>query len=381
MSKDYSPLLVRSISDVRKGDWSPLEDPQSPFADWEFLRSLEDGGCVGGATGWTPLYLTLWDGDALVGATFLYEKTNSYGEYIFDWSWAEAALRAGIRYYPKLASAIPFTPASCRKFLIHQDRREEEEAIVAALLSRLRDLQGHFSSTHYYFTSAQENRYLREEAFLIRHSFQYHWENRGYARFKDFLHAFKSRKAKQVRKERGWVANLRISTSTGDELSAQAGADFFPFYLSTIEAKGAIPYLTREFFSLIFERLRHRILLIKAFDGEALVAQALYFYKGEKLFGRYWGSTREVEFLHFELCYYQGIEFAIKHGLSVFEAGAQGEHKIARGFLPTLTFSAHDFTSPGLKSAVAQFVEREKASIAETFKYLEEYSPFKSPTE
>lgn len=366
--------IIYSINEIGRTNWRPLEDPHSPFADFEYLSSLEDSKSVGGRSGWSPIYVTQWTEDVLVGAVVLYAKTNSYGEYIFDWSWANAAIRAQIPYYPKLLSAIPFTPVSCRKFLTHPDFKAEE--ISASLLKTCVDLRitNQLASLNFLFTSPEENVLLGSKDFLIRESFQYHWKNQNFESFEDFLKLFKTKKAKQVRKERSPMQALAITQSTGDELTEEDGIRFYQFYLSTIEDKGSMAYLTEDFFRLIFSRMRDRILLIKAGD----YAQALFFYKGNKLFGRYWGATKQVEFLHFELCYYQGIEFAIKKRLNIFEAGAQGEHKIARGFIPTRTYSAHDFDNPGLKDAVERFIQEERANIDETFVYFADHLPYAS---
>jgi predicted N-acyltransferase len=369
--------IIYSINEIGQTQWRPIEDPTSPFADFEYLSSLEESKSVGGRSGWAPIYVTHWTQDTLTGAIILFAKTNSYGEYIFDWSWANAAIRAQIPYYPKLLSAIPFTPVSCKKFLTHPEFNEAE--ISTSLLQTSIDLRAsnNLASLNFLFTSSKENALLEKNNFLIRESFQYHWKNQGFENFEHFLKSFKTKKAKQVRKERAPMQALEITQLTGDQIKEQDGINFYQYYLSTIEDKGSMAYLTEDFFRLIFTRMRDRILLIKAGD----YAQALFFFKGDKLFGRYWGATKQVEFLHFELCYYQGIDFAIKNKLKVFEAGAQGEHKIARGFIPTRTYSAHDFDHPGLKDAVAHFIKEEQASIQATFAYFDDHLPYASVPE
>ncbi|HXH29970.1 MAG TPA: GNAT family N-acetyltransferase [Bacteriovoracaceae bacterium] len=384
MSHRYSLIIHHSITEVSESDWSALEDPQSPFCDWQFLRGLEASKSVGEATGWIPIYLTCWEEKILTGALFLYLKTNSYGEYIFDWSWADAARRAGIPYYPKLVSAVPFTPASCKKLLVSRDvtnpekSREVKDLLVSTVRSLSKKLNAH--SSHFLFISGEENALLEENGYLLRQSFQYHWKNKGYKNFEDFLGDLKSRKAKQIRKEREKIKAVEIESLTGSTLSAIHAAEFYQFYLSTIDGKNAIPYLSQDFFMRIFQTMNENILLLRAHKDGECIAAALYFFKGSHLYGRYWGSKNGMEFLHFEMCYYQGIDFAIKNNFQVFEAGAQGEHKIARGFLPTLTYSAHELEHPGLRAAIKEFVKQEQASIEETFKALEESNPYKSLT-
>lgn len=379
--EDHRLVSYSTLSEIDPLKWKQIEDPHSPFADWDFLYALEEAQCVGPGTGWTPLYLTLWKGDVLRAASFLYVKENSYGEYIFDWSWADASMKAGIPYYPKLTSAIPFTPASCHKFLLDPNCTESEKQILRTLLLKeATHIQERFSlsSQHYLFIAEEEKITFSNEGFLIRESFQYHWKNHDYQKFEDFLNDLKSRKTKQIKKERAAVSHLETKIITGSELSAALAFEFYEYYLTTIEDKKAIPYLTLGFFQLIFGRMKDRIILVTATLENKCRAQALFFSKGDNLYGRYWGANTEIPNLHFELCYYQGIDLAISLKKKVFEAGAQGEHKIARGFSPTLTFSAHNFAHSGLKSAVKRFIEEEKGSIKETFQYLNEFLPFKN---
>lgn len=342
-----------------------LEDPHSPFQDYEFHTALEDSNVIGDKTGWRPIYLTIRTSE-LVAAAVVYVKYHSYGEYIFDWSWAQAAEQAGLNYYPKLLMAAPFTPASSRK-LLYLDN-QWREVLVDELLKLWRSMN--VSSFHSLFLNRSEVQAFAGKL-LERHSFQYHFVNRGYKDFADYLTNLRTKKAKTLRKERAALSDMKIDQLTGTKLTGHDGESFYPLYMSTIQDKNAIAYLNAEFFKIIFERMKDRILLVRT---EA--AEALYFYKGQILYGRYWGSRAEREFLHFELCYYQGIDFTLKNKFKVFEAGAQGEHKISRGFEPTVILSAHGMSHPGLHDAVEKFLLQEKNIVARTCDELSQLLPF-----
>lgn len=374
--------IYHALSELQASQWRELEDENSPFNDYEFLSALEKSGCWGEKRGQRPFILTLQnESSQIVAALITYLKGHSYGEYIFDWSWAQACEQANLPYYPKLISYTPFTPASSAKFLLAKslsaaDRRE----CVKELLKQVRELSSQLgaSSEHFLFTNLNENQELERAGYEIRHSFQYHWHNQCFDQFDDFLKSLKPRKAKQIRKERRGVANLNIRHRSARELSSSDAQVFYQLYLNTVGDKGAIAYLNLEFFELIFTTMLDRVFIIEALDGPEVVAQSLFFTKGDSLFGRYWGPKREVAFLHFELCYYQGIEFAIANKLKRFEAGAQGEHKIPRGFIPTLTYSAHNIHHPGLRMAVGKFIEEEKGAIAQTIQQLQSLSPYQA---
>jgi predicted N-acyltransferase len=403
---DHRLRRYHSFSEIAATKWRKLEDPQSPFADWEFLLSLEEAHCVGAGTGWNPIYLTLWSGvDQLVAAVVCYVKEHSYGEYIFDWEWAKAAQRASIPYYPKLLVAVPFTPSSCNKLLIDCDIEDEEErdflrtTLIAECQKLQKDLQ--LSSCHFLFTTESEQVRLNNQHFLLRTSFQYHWFNnldhrthlspstsstspspspsppQLYENFDHFLSSLKSRKAKQMRKERKMAEGIVVEQLIDEQVTPELGKTFYDYYLLTIDSKQAIPYLNQKFFELIFARMSDRILVVKASEEKRCLALSLFFYKGSKLYGRYWGSREYRDNLHFELCYYQGIEFAIANKMAIFEAGAQGEHKIARGFIPTLNYSAHDFQHAGLKQAIGPYLENETKAITDTIQQLNLSLPFK----
>ncbi len=360
-----------------------MESPDFPFSGYDYLRALEHSKSVGGESGWSPLYLTVVSGGALQGASYLYSKDNSYGEYIFDWEWVRAYHQHGVPYFPKLLSAVPFTPATGPKLLFAEgaDRDRVAAALIAAALGEMET--SNQSSLHYLFLSPEEIPFFEKAGFQIRHSFQYHWENQEYAGFEDFLGALKPRKRKQIEREREQLreAKLEIRALTGGELTQAHAKLFYQFYLSTISKMGAIAYLTESFFTEVFETMRDQIVLFWAEDGGEPVAGSLCYFIGNTLFGRYWGSSRDVRNLHFELCYYGPIEWAIGRGITRFEAGAQGEHKIARGFTPALTYSAHWIRHPQFREAIGRFIEAEKTAIARLFDDMEAHSPFKGASQ
>ncbi len=338
---------------------------------------MENSGSVGKNTGWTPLYLTAFSKGALQGASYLYTKEHSYGEYIFDWNWVQAYEKFQIPYFPKLLGAVPFTPATGPKFLFAAgaDRESVASALITAALLEMETLN--YSSLHYLFITPEEIPSFQKAGFQIRHSFQYHWSNPGYANFHDFLNSLKPRKRKQIARERAQLqdAELTLRTVTGDELTPDLAKLFYRFYLATITKMDALPYLSEDFFVEVFGTMREQIVLFIAEERGEAIAGSICYFKGDTLYGRYWGSSREVRNLHFELCYYQPIEWAIAKGIRRFEAGAQGEHKIARGFLPTLTYSAHWIRHPQFRDAIGRFIEEEKRAIRDLFEKLKEHSP------
>ncbi len=343
---------------------------------------MEKSGILGQERGQRPFILTLWSESMLElqAALPLYLKSHSYGEYIFDWSWANASERAGVAYYPKLVSYTPFTPSSCAKILLSKGLDENQrEDLSLELIHQALELQRHLgaSSLHFLFTSSWEQELLKRAGLLNRASFQYHWRNENYADFADFLSRLKARKSKAIRKERRALADLHFSWKSGKELTLTDAKLFYQGYLNTISAKGALAYLTEQFFGEAFTQMGENVQVAFAHSADKLLAMSLFFKSEKALFGRYWAPLISREYLHFELCYYQGIEYAIRHNLARFEAGAQGEHKIARGFLPTLIHSSHHIEHPGLERAVADFVVHEAREVEETIKYLMSASPFK----
>lgn len=369
-----------AASDSGNVDSPPQQDPNNPFISHAFLSSLEDSGAVGGRTGWTPLHLVVEGADGTVRAVApCYGKSHSLGEYVFDHGWAEAFERAGGRYYPKLQVAVPFTPATGRRLLVRPGAGAEtaRRGLVAGLRALRREIDA--SSVHVTFLPQEEWHFLAEEGFLLRTDRQFHWANEGYQTFEDFLAALSARKRKAIRRERrdALAAGITVELLTGSDLTEAHWDAFFAFYQDTGSRKWGRPYLPRAFFSLVGERMADRILLVMARRDGRYIAGALNFIGENTLYGRNWGAIEHHPFLHFELCYYQAIDFAIRHGLARVEAGAQGEHKLARGYRPTLTYSAHDIAHPGLRRAVADYLERERAAIAAEVEVLAEELPYR----
>jgi predicted N-acyltransferase len=360
--------------------WRALEPPDFPFFDFEFLRALERSGSIGGASGWSPVYLVCRDNlGGVLGALCLYLKTHSYGEYIFDWEWAHAYRQHGLPYYPKLVAAVPFTPATGPRLLVRSDA--DRATVTRTLLEAAQGLgeERRVSSSHALFLPEEELDEFVEHEFAVRHSVQFHWRNRGYGAFSDYLDAMISKRRRQVARERRQLEGVEIERLTGHELSSEHAATMYRFYLSTSDRKWGSPYLTGAFFAEVFRTMGDRILLVLARDRQTgrPIAGALNFFKGRTLFGRYWGATEERRNLHFELCYYQAIEFAIERRLALFEAGAQGEHKLARGFLPSLTYSAHAIRHPEFRRAIEDYITMEKTLIAGDMVDYAQHDPYK----
>jgi uncharacterized protein len=368
------------VGRVSEAAWREIEPPDFPFFDFAFLRALERSGSVGGASGWEPVYLLCKDGDHLLGALPLYLKTDSYGEYVFDWEWAHAYREHGLPYYPKLVAAVPFTPATGPKLLVRHDEAERA-AVTRALLDAAADLADELgvSSSHALFLPERDLAAFTEYGFAVRHSLQFHWRNRGYGSFSDYLEALTSKRRSQIRRERRQLEGLTIERLTGEALDEEHAAIMYRFYLGTYDRKWGFPYLTSTFFSEVFRTMRDRVLFVLARDEPTRrpVAGALFFFKGRSLYGRYWGAAEERRNLHFELCYYQGIEFAIERRFELFEAGAQGEHKLARGFLPTLTYSAHEIRHPGFRHVIEQYIARERELLAGTLAEYARHDPYR----
>jgi len=378
MSEGDPPIVARVAPGVAAFDaaaWDACADPYDPFLAHAFLAALEGSESVGPATGWQPVPIGIEDERGVLGACMpAYLKSHSRGEYVFDHGWAEAFERAGGAYYPKLQIAVPFTPVPGRR-LLARDMALAPRLIDAAeaLVAR----EG-LSSAHATFVAPEEVRLFERAGWLIRADLQFHWFNQGYADFDAFLATLASRKRKAIRKERaGAQAGLDIVHMSGGDISARDWDDFFAFYMDTGARKWGSPYLSRAFFSLVGESMKERLLLIVARRGGRTIAGALNFIGGDALYGRYWGAIEPVPGLHFELCYYQAIEAAIARGLSRVEAGAQGPHKLARGYQPVPTFSAHFIADPGFRKAVAQFLARERPAVAHEIGALEEMGPYK----
>jgi uncharacterized protein len=376
---------ISGIEGVEESAWRALEPPDFPFFDLEFLRALERSGSIGDGSGWSPVYLVCEDEERLLGALPLYLKADSYGEYVFDWEWAHAYREHGLRYYPKLVAAVPFTPATGPKLLVRSDLGEIERAAVnRALLQAAKELGERWdvSSSHALFLPEAELEEFVRHGFLVRHSLQFHWRNRSYGTFEDYLQALEGKRRRQVARERRQLVgeDLVVERLTGEALCNEHADTMYRFYLATYDRKWGSPYLTEEFFREVFRTMKDRLILILARVERTgrPVAGSLSFYKGKKLYGRYWGAAELRRNLHFELCYYQPIEFAIEGGLSHFEAGAQGEHKLARGFLPSTTYSAHVIRHPGFRAAIERYIEEEKEFVATAIADYSRHDPYRS---
>ena len=373
-----------AIADIGQAGWDACNARPgyglNPFTSFDFLHALEESGCVGRATGWTPRHLSVHDAAGEVaGVMPLYVKTHSQGEYVFDHAWAQAYMRAGGRYYPKLQCAAPFSPVTGPRLIAREG--PHREAVQDILLAGARTIceQAGASSLHVTFPLEAEWRRMGADGLLLRQDQQYHWVNQGYTTFDDFLAALSSGRRKTIRRERRDAqAGLDIVALSGGDLTEAHWDAFFAFYMDTGARKWGRPYLNRRFFSLIGERMADRILLVMARRERRWVAGALNLIGADTLYGRNWGALEDVPFLHFELCYYQAIEQAIARGLKRVEAGAQGEHKIARGYLPSPVYSAHWIADPALREPVARYLEQERAQVTSEMAHLEaEYSPFK----
>ena len=364
----------------REDQENALEDQYNPFISYDFLSSLELSQSVRTRGGWQPLHLLAEDSNGtLVGAVPCYAKTHSQGEYVFDHGWAEAYERAGGNYYPKLQVSVPFTPATGRRLLVRPG--PEADAVRGALADSLMDIcrRSNASSAHVTFPTQPEWDLLGRRGFLKRTHQQFHWENAGYDSFDAFLAALASRKRKTIRRERedALSAGISVHWLTGADLTESVWDAFFDFYMETGSRKWGRPYLTRPFYSMVGEKMRDRILLVMAKRNGRWIAGAINFIGSHTLFGRHWGAVEHHPFLHFELCYYQAIQYAIEHKLARVEAGAQGEHKISRGYLPTTTYSAHYIVDPGLRRAIEDFLKHERAYVAAAGAELAETAPFR----
>lgn len=380
--------IVERISDIPAGDWDACAAGAgaagNPFLSHCFLNALEESGSVSAETGWQPYHLVVEDtGGRLLGVAPLYVKSHSQGEYVFDYGWGHAYEQAGGRYYPKLQCAVPFTPVPGARLLIRDDAAEFFRApprqAIAAGLAQIGRRTG-VSSVHVTFCSREDAEALEQAGFLIRHGHQFHWQNRGYARFDDFLAALTSRRRKTIRKERQKVAEMgiRVRPLAGADIKPSHWDDFYRFYLSTYDRKWGYPYLNRDFFELLQERMADNVvLMIAELDGQN-IAGALNLRGDDALFGRNWGCDVRFKFLHFETCYYSAIAYAIEHGLKRAEAGTQGPHKLQRGYLPVQTYSAHWIENASFRRAVADYLSRERREEAAEMQAFEEASPYRN---
>jgi predicted N-acyltransferase len=376
--------VISRIDTVDPEQWNAAAGDSNPFLRHEFLAALEHSGSVGPGTGWEPQYLILThqtNGNRrLAGAIPMYRKRHSYGEYVFDWAWADAYQRAGLEYYPKLVVAAPFTPATGPRLLVAPG--EERETVATKLIQgALEHARAHgASSLHWLFTNQADTRLLEAQGLLRRTGMQFHWHNQDYRDFDDFLAGFSSAKRKKVRRERRYVreADITLERIQGRDATEQNWRTFYRFYLNTIESRGAIPYLNLEFFQEIGSTMPDQVLLLLARHQDRHVAGALFLRGTDTLFGRYWGSDGDYHSLHFETCYYDPIDYCIQQGIARFEAGAQGEHKLSRGFLPTPTWSMHWLAHPEFERAVADYLSRERVGMEHYMDDLNEHSPYRS---
>lgn len=372
--------IVDGLAGIPAAEWDACAGSENPFVSYAFLEALEASGSATAETGWLPRHLVLEDETGrLLGAVPQYLKSHSYGEYVFDHGWAAAYERAGGRYYPKLLAAVPFTPVTGPRLLLRPDAPAETAGLlISAMIEVARRLE--VSSLHVTFPTAADSERLGAAGFLLRVGRQYHWNNDGYRDFDSFLAALNARKRKQIRRERreALAGGLEIETVTGGAIEGRHWDAFFRFYRATSDRKWGLAYLTRAFFDRLSERMADRIVLILARQDRHYVAGALNLLGGDTLFGRNWGCIGNFPFLHFELCYYRAIDFAIERGLRRVEAGAQGEHKIQRGYLPQPTYSAHWIRDPGFSRAIADFLVRERQAVeAEMDELEQELSPFR----
>ena len=363
--------IASGVSGLNAFAWDRLCSGD-PFLSYAFLSALEDSGSVGPGTGWTPAPIVIEQEERLIAATPAYFKTHSQGEYVFDHAWADAWERAGGQYYPKLQVSVPFTPVPGPRLL--GSRPQQLLAAIEAVT-----VQNQISSAHITFADDSAVADAERRNWLIRHGVQYHWFNRGYSSFDDFLGAQRHSKRKSIRKERREACRgLDILALRGDEIRPSDWDSMWAFYQDTGSRKWGRPYLTRAFFDLLGERMGDSVLLFLALRDSQPIAGALNFIGSDTLYGRYWGCTEEVPFLHFELCYYRAIEWAIDHGLKSVQAGAQGEHKVVRGYEPVITRSAHFIPSPSFRRAVAEFLEAEREGVAAEAEWLRRDLPYRS---
>ena len=379
---DLSAEICSTTREISADVWNALVPstggrPDNPFLDHAFFLALEESGSATRRTGWQPQHILLKDGDKPLGLMPLFLKSHSQGEYVFDHGWADAFARAGGEYYPKLQCSVPFTPVTAPKLLVSHDDPALKRALLAA--AETFASRNGISSVHATFVPEAEVELARQAGWLVRHDTQFHWHNQGFGSFDGFLETLSSRHRKVTRRERrdALADGLTVKWLTGADLTEAVWDAFFAFYQDTGNRKWGRPYLNRTFFSLLSDAMADRVLLMFTYDGDEPIAGTLSLIGKDTLYGRYWGATRNVPFLHFELCYYQAIDYAVAHGLQTVEAGAQGEHKLARGYAPATTRSVHWIGHPGLRHAVASFLDQERASVGEEQRVLNAYTPFR----
>ena len=371
--------VVGSLREVPRDAWDALVGDGSPFVEWDWLTLLEEAGAVGGDSGWMPQHLTLWDGDRLIAGCPLYVKAHSQGEFVFDHGWATAARRAHIRYYPKLLVAVPFTPVTGERFLARPEERARATALLAGALEELCARQG-FSSAHVNFCREDDGAALTARGWLSRTGYQYHWHNRGFRTFDDYVMSLRTERRTRVRRERRELEEqgIDIETLTGDSIPEALVPIVYRLYRATVDAHPwGQRYLNRRVFELAFARWRSRLCLVLARRHDEVVAGTFNVQKAGVLYGRYWGAFEQLRHLHFNVCYYAGIEHCIARGLHRFEPGAGGEFKHLRGFDASETRSMHWIQHPAFRRAVAEYLERERAHVAGEIEWLEDNTALK----
>ncbi len=372
--------ILTAIADVEAGQWNALPGTGNPFLRHEFLAALERNGCVGEQHGWIPRHLVaIGKRGQLLGAVPLYLKDNSYGEFVFDWAWADAYQRNGLRYYPKAVVAVPYTPATGPRLLIADGADRQLLATKLIQLAQEWSNSEQLSSLHCLFTDPCDTQTLEQAGLMLRLGCQFHWRNQGYRDFDDYLDSFSSRKRKKVRRERRYVSeqDIELRVVHGHQASDEQLQVMSDFYRTTFEKKWGYPTLNLGFFRDLATNMGHQLVFFIAYKGQSIVAGAICLCSDDTLYGRHWGCYQDYHSLHFEACYYQGIDYCISHGLKTFEPGAQGEHKISRGFLPTATWSAHWIAHQGFRELIGRFLQQETGAMRDYMEELSEQSPFK----
>lgn len=371
--------VIERIADIPAREWNVLVNDAHPLLRHELFAAFEDTGCAVPQAGWAPRHLVVTERGEIVGAAPIYVKSHTYGEFVFDFAWAEAYQRAGLRYFPKLISAIPFTPVAGPRLLVadRPDRPEVEQQLIAGATELARQLGA--SSMHWLFPHAADIEHLERGGLMRRDGFQYHWLNPGYRDFEDFLSTLNAKRRKQIRRERRYVeeAGIELEVLQGRAISSAHWDLMHDFHQATIQHYGAPPFLTRAFFHRLADTMPENVLMVLARQGHDYVGGAFNFIGPDAIYGRYWGGRQDIHSLHFEVCYYSAMDFAIARGLKRFEGGAGGEHKLARGFVPVPTFSAHWLQHPQFSRAVADFLARERNGVELYLDELNEHTPFR----
>ena len=368
-----------SIQEIPASEWNALVQNQQPFLQHCFIAALENHGCIGGELDWYGHHICVREDGQLIGAMPLFEKHNTHGEFVFDHSWADAWHRAGLQYYPKLVSATPYTPASGQRLLVTQGRETDVYPILLEAVIQF-TIASEASSFHCLFPAQEQQEFMSDAGLFTRHDCQYHWHNHNYQSFDDFLSTLTSKKRKNIKQERRKVkdAGITLRVLNGETASAEDWAVFTEFYRRIYERKWGMPVFNQPFFCEVAAALGEQVILVIAELEDKPIAGSLMYKSEHTLFGRHWGCAEKYDSLHFEACYYQGIEYCIKHGLKLFEPGAQGEHKVARGFIPTITKSCHWIAAEGFRPSIERFCEHEKQSIEAYMEQLQDRLPYKT---